>query len=235
MRLVEFSANALRVSRAKTAKSLRYVAHPGGLRLLIQVWGLSLLARAKRRLNPRVTYIGVTGSCGKTTTAKLIDTVLARAGECQSNIDQNGVLSVARGVLAIRRSTKYSVHEICGARPGKITTQTRLLRPQIGVITTVGSDHYRKYRSLEATAKEKGVLAEVVPSDGTVILNADDPRVRAMAARCRGRVVTYGLSPDADIRGTAIKACASRASWLARIGPHRFWPLSPVVWFAASI
>ena len=108
MRLVEFSANALRVSRAKTAKSLRYVAHPGGLRLLIQVWGLSLLAMAKRRLNPRVTYIGVTGSCGKTTTAKLIDTVLARAGECQSNIDQNGVLSVARGVLAIRRSAGHN-------------------------------------------------------------------------------------------------------------------------------
>ena len=74
------------------------------------------------------------------------------------------------------------------------------------MITTVGSDHYRKYRSLEATAKEKGILAEVVPSDGTVILNADDPRVRAMAARCRGRVVTYGLSPDADIRGTQVSS-----------------------------
>jgi len=206
MRLVELSAKALRVSRAKTAKLLRYVTHPGGLRLLIKVRGLSLLAMAKRGLNPRVTYIGVTGSCGKTTTAKLISTVLARAGECQSNIDQNGVLSVARGVLAIRRSTKYSVHEICGARPGKIRTQTRVLRPQIGVITTVGSDHYRKYRSLEATAKEKGILAEVVPSDGTVILNADDPRVGAMAARCRGRIVTYGLSPDADIRGTQVSS-----------------------------
>ena len=74
------------------------------------------------------------------------------------------------------------------------------------MITTVGSDHYRKYRSLEATAKEKGILAEVVPSDGTVILNADDPHVRAMAARCRGRVVTYGLSPDADIRGTQVSS-----------------------------
>ena len=142
MRLVELSANALRVSRAKTAKTLRYVAHPGGLRLLIQVWGLSLLAMAKRRLNPRVTYIGVTGSCGKTTTAKLIDTVLARAGECQSNIDQNGVLSVARGVLAIRRSTKYSVHEICGARPGKIRTQTRT--PE----TSDRRDHDRRERPL---------------------------------------------------------------------------------------
>ena len=206
MRLVELSANALRVSRAKAAKLLRYVTHPGGLRLRIRVWTLSLLAMAKRGLNPRVTYIGVTGSCGKTTTAKLIGTVLARAGECQANIDQNGVLSVARGVLAIGRSTKYSVHEICGAKPGKIRRQTRVLRPQIGVITMVGGDHHKTYRTLEATAKEKGTLAEAVPPHGTVILNADDPNVRAMRPRCRGRVVTYGLSPDADIRGMDVSS-----------------------------
>ncbi len=206
MRLVELSANALRVSRAKTAKWLRYATHRGELRRRIKVWTLSLLAMAKRGLNPRVMYVGVTGSCGKTTTAKLIGAVLARAGECQTNIDQNGVLSVAQGILAIERSTKYSVHEICGAKPGKIRRQTRVLRPQIGVITTVGGDHYRAYRTLEATAQEKGILAEAVPDDGTVILNADDPRVRAMAARCRGRVLTYGLSPDADIRGTQVSS-----------------------------
>ncbi len=206
MRPVEFSANALRVSRGKTAKFARYVVHPGGLRLRIQVWTLSLLAMAKRAFNPRVTYIGVTGSCGKTTTAKLIGTVLASAGECHTNIDENGVLSVARGVLATRRSTKYSVHEICGAKPGKIHRQTRILRPQIGVITTVGRDHYKAYRTLAATAKEKGVLAEAVPRDGTVILNADDPNVRDMRPRCRGRVVTYGLSPDADVRGMDVSS-----------------------------
>ena len=142
MRLVELSANALRVSRAKTAKLLRYLTHPGGLRLRVGTWTLSLLAVAKRGLNPRVTYIGVTGSCGKTTTAKLIGAVLATAGECQPNIDQNGVLSVARGVLAIRRSTKYSVHEICGARPGKIRTQTR--SPE----TSDRRDHDRRERPL---------------------------------------------------------------------------------------
>ena len=116
MRLVELLANALRGSRARTAKGCERLA---SRRTLCSRCGLSLLAMAKRGLNPRVTYIGVTGSCGKTTTAKLIDTVLARAGECQSNIDQNGVLSVPRGVLAIRRSTKYSVHEISAPGPAR--------------------------------------------------------------------------------------------------------------------
>ena len=206
LRVVKRLANALRVSRSKSAKLLRYVTHPGGLRLRIEIWTLSLLAMAKRALNPQVTYVGVTGSAGKTTTAKLIGAVLATAGECRVNIDQNGARSIARSVLSVGPRTKFSVQEVCGARPGKIRTQTRVLRPQIGVITTVGDDHYRKYRSLEATAKEKGMLAEAVPSDGTAILNADDPHVRAMAARCRGRVVTYGLSPDADIRGTQVSS-----------------------------
>jgi UDP-N-acetylmuramoyl-tripeptide--D-alanyl-D-alanine ligase len=164
------------------------------------------LGAAKRSLNPQVTYIGVTGSAGKTTTAKLIGAVLAAAGECKVNVEQNGVRSIARSVLSIGPSTNYSVQEVCGAKPGKIRAQTRAFSPQIGVVTTVGSDHYRKYRSLEATAKEKGVLVEGLPRRGTAILNADDPHVRAMAERCRGRVVTYGLSPDADVRGIVVSS-----------------------------
>jgi UDP-N-acetylmuramoyl-tripeptide--D-alanyl-D-alanine ligase len=221
LRLVKRLANALRVSRAKSAKLLRYVTHTGGLRLRAEIWTLSQLGMAKRALNPQVTYVGVTGSAGKTTTAKLIGAVLATAGECRVNIDQNGVHSIARSVLTIGPLTKFSVQEVCGARPGKIRTQTKVLRPQIGVITTVGSDHYRKYRSLEATAKEKGMLAEAVPSDGTVLLNADDPHVRAMAARCRGRVVTYGISPDADIRGTQISSAWPDRLALTVVYGHR--------------
>ena len=112
MRLVELSANALRVSRAKSAKLLRYVAHPGGLRLLIQMWALSLLAMAKRALNPRVTYIGVTGSAGKTTTAKLIGTVLATAGECRVEYRSEWRAALSPGASCrFGRWTKFSVHE----------------------------------------------------------------------------------------------------------------------------
>jgi UDP-N-acetylmuramoyl-tripeptide--D-alanyl-D-alanine ligase len=55
----------------------------------------------------------------------------------------------------------------------------RLLRPTVGVVTTVGRDHFESYRSLEATAREKGQLLERLPRSGVAILNADNPYVLA--------------------------------------------------------
>ena len=53
----------------------------------------------------------------------------------------------------------------------------RLLSPQIGIVTTIGDDHYTAFRTREATALEKGKLC--LSPEGTAILNADDPLVRA--------------------------------------------------------
>lgn len=194
-RLAGLPAKAARVACKEAAKLTRNVREP------VRRWSLVSTAMAKRFLNSQVTFVGVTGSCGKTTTTALVGAVLSAAGECRIGSDQNHVEDVSRTVLSIGTSTKYCVQEVCGSRPGKIRTQTRVLRPQIGVITTIGGDHYTRYRTLEATAKEKGHLAEALPAHGTLILNADDPNVLAIAPRTRARVVTYGLSPDADVRG----------------------------------
>jgi UDP-N-acetylmuramoyl-tripeptide--D-alanyl-D-alanine ligase len=79
-----------------------------------------------------------------------------------------------------------------------------MLRPQIGVVTTVGGDHYKAYRSLEAVAEEKGKLVQDLPRRGVAILNADDAYVRAMAACTRARVVTYGRFPGVDVRAIEV-------------------------------
>jgi UDP-N-acetylmuramoyl-tripeptide--D-alanyl-D-alanine ligase len=161
--------------------------------------GLAMLRRATMS---QVTYVGVTGSCGKTTTAKLIATIFHSVGKCQVH---NVPGAVASHLLAMPRSIKFLVEEIY-AWPATLRAQTRLLRPQIGVVTTIGSDHYKRFRSLEATAREKGKLVEYLPARGAAILNADDPHVCAMAQRTRARVITYGRSPDAEVRGTDISS-----------------------------
>jgi len=166
----------------------------------------------RRLTRPQVTYVGVTGSCGKTTTTELIGAVLSSAGECRTGTGRNGLGGVVLNVLSVGVATKFCAQEVSGSSPGRIKPQARLLRPQIGVVTTVGSDHYKTFRSLEATAIEKGRLAESLPEDGVAILNADDPHVLAMATRTRARVVTYGLSPEAEIRGADM-----RSAWPDRL------------------
>jgi UDP-N-acetylmuramoyl-tripeptide--D-alanyl-D-alanine ligase len=167
-------------------------------------WGAPWIAVVKRATMRRVTFVAVTGSCGKTTTAYLVGAVLGTAGPCRVGIGNNSREALAKNILAADARTRFLVHEISGSRPGRVTTQVRLLRPTIGILTTIGTDHYKAFRSLEATAEEKGKLVETLPPTGVAILNADDPHVRAMTARTTARVITYGLSPDADVRATQV-------------------------------
>ena len=134
--------------------------------------------------------------------------------------------------------------------PSKIKEHARILRPRIGVVTNVGQDHYKNYRTLEATALEKGRLIEWLPREGVSILNADDPRLLAMACRTAARVMTYGKSPDADLRATDISgASPDRLSltvvhgnerlrlhtrFLRRLLDDRSWPRSRAASPAAS-
>jgi UDP-N-acetylmuramoyl-tripeptide--D-alanyl-D-alanine ligase len=166
-------------------------------------------ARGRRAALKDATVIGVTGSCGKSTTTALIGAILAKIGACQTYINQGGGgrntdIRVRRAMLSLNPANRYYVYEACTTGPGTIARQLEIVRPQIGVVTNVGTDHRKAFRTLEATAREKATLVDVLPPDGMAILNADDPHVAAMTARTKARVVTYGLSSSAEIRGSNV-------------------------------
>jgi UDP-N-acetylmuramyl pentapeptide synthase len=58
---------------------------------------------------------------------------------------------------------------------------------------------HERLGGLDGVARAKAELVDALPADGSAVLNADDPRVAAMAARARGRVLTFGRSPSADV------------------------------------
>jgi UDP-N-acetylmuramoyl-tripeptide--D-alanyl-D-alanine ligase len=113
---------------------------------------------------------------------------------------------VIRNVLSVNASTKFCVQEISGSRPGRIARHFKVLQPVIGIVTTIGSDHYKNYRSLEATAREKGQLVALLPRRGIAILNADDPHVLGLASSTSARVLTFGRSLDANVRATEVSS-----------------------------
>jgi UDP-N-acetylmuramoyl-tripeptide--D-alanyl-D-alanine ligase len=65
------------------------------------------------------------------------------------------------------------------------------------VVLNVGHAHAGEFGGLDLVARAKGELVEALPADGVAILNADDPRVLAMAARTQARVVTFTANPHA--------------------------------------
>ncbi len=161
---------------------------------------LSHVARVRRMTLRHTTFVGITGSCGKTTCTELTHAILTKAGNSVIGDRNNRERATARAVLALSSDVKFCVRELSGEAPGKIAEHVFALRPDIGIVTMVGGDHYKAFRTLDETAKEKGRLVEGLPSNGTAILNADDPLVLAMASRTRARILTFGVSPDADVR-----------------------------------
>jgi len=175
-------------------------------RVIRRFWRLKFwYARLRRLALTKTTFIAVTGSCGKTLTTNLTGAIVATDGASYLGIDANHVTRSVRAVLSAGSSTKYVVQEVAANRL-EIADHVRVLRPHIAIVTTIGSDHYRIFRSLEAAAKEKGKLVEKLPRRGTAILNADDPHVRAMAERTRAKALMFGCSPEADIRAVEVSS-----------------------------
>ena len=194
-------------SAAKPLKRLRRkLEQPDRILGRVRNRVMPLRSMLRRLRLPNIRYVGVTGSCGKTTTAKLIGAVLSTDGPCYVGAGYEGVGTTTPDLTGLPADSKFCVHELYGTRPGRLKPALRILHPQIGVVTTVGNDHYKNFRTLEATALEKGKLVESLPPHGTAILNVDDPHVRPMAARTHARVMTFGCAADADVRATDIQS-----------------------------
>lgn len=176
-------------------------------------------ARAWRRVLRATRFIGITGSAGKTTTKELLHAVLAGSGRAVRNDDSNNQLySIARTLIGTGPATRFVVQEVGASRPGTFEPMLALLRPDVGLVTNVGTDHFKSFRSREGVAAEKCKLIAALPEDGIAVLNADDDHVMGMADCSRARVVTFGTGSSADLRGTRI-----RSAWPDRLSLEVRW------------
>ncbi|WP_216897234.1 UDP-N-acetylmuramoyl-tripeptide--D-alanyl-D-alanine ligase [Nocardia alni] len=169
---------------------------------------LADLARAsvRRLVAGGLTVVGVTGSSGKTSTKDLLAAVLAPLGPVVAPPESfNNELGHPWTALRADAGTRFLVLEFSARGPGHIKALTEIAPPSISVVLNVGTAHLGEFGSREAIAQAKGELVEALSSTGVAVLNADDPRVAAMAARTSGRVVTVGQSENADARAVDVQ------------------------------
>ena len=157
------------------------------------------LASAWRRGPVRRTrLVAVVGSYGKTTTARAVAAAVGSGREMGIASNQFGFL--AARVLAIRPGQPRAVVEAGINGPGQMEAYAGMLRPDVAVVTSVGTEHRGSLGTLERTAEEKGAMVRSLTAEGTAGLNGDDPRVARMAEGCAGRVVTFGFGTGCDVR-----------------------------------
>ena len=148
-----------------------------------------------------LTVVGITGSQGKTSTKDLLAAVLdAAAPTVATRGSFNNELGMPLTALRVEQDTRYLVLEMGARGKGHIAELAALVAPDVSVVLNVGQAHLGEFGSREAIAEAKGELVEALASEGTAVLNADDDRVAAMAARTSGQVRTFGRERPADVR-----------------------------------
>lgn len=164
----------------------------------------ALARHVVRRLG--ATLVALTGSAGKTSTKDLIAQVLQRkAPTVWTPGSFNNEIGLPLTALSATDETRFLVLEMGARGIGHIRYLTDLTPPKIGLVLNVGTAHIGEFGGREQIAQAKGEIVEGLPEDGTAVLNADDPLVRAMASRTKAKVILFGESDEADVRAENVR------------------------------
>ena len=186
----------------------------------------ALAANYRRSLALKV--LAITGSNGKTSTKDFAASVLARrfrVTKTEGNF--NNHVGLPRTIMEAISEDEVAVWEIGMNHPGEIAALSKIAAPDAAIITNIGVAHIEFMGSREAIAAEKGALAEAIETQGTVILNADDPFSEGIAARTRAKVVSAGTREGA-VRAIEIRQSADGSEFTIVEGAHRCRAQLPV-------
>jgi cyanophycin synthetase len=160
----------------------------------------------------RIPIVAVTGTNGKTTTARMISHIFKGMGRKVGMTSTDGVVIDERLVIRADASgpksarmvlqnprVDFAVFEV--ARGGILREGLGYERNDVAVVLNVQPDHLglRGIDTVEQLADVKAVLVEAVPRDGHAVLNADDPLVREMRRRCSGQVVWFSMAEHGSV------------------------------------
>jgi len=163
----------------------------------------SLAAWHRGRISAPV--LGITGSCGKTTTKNVVLELLAdRLAVVGSPNSFNNDIGVPHTLFLADEGSQAVVVEMGTNHPGEIAALCRTARPTAGIITCVGASHLEGLGSVEGVAREKAALVEALPEDGFCVLNADCQWTAPMRRLTRARVITFSVEGDGDLNATAV-------------------------------
>jgi UDP-N-acetylmuramoyl-tripeptide--D-alanyl-D-alanine ligase len=167
---------------------------------------LQRIARhVRRRSGARV--VAITGSIGKTTTKELTAALLATRYEVFRNRGNlNNHIGLPLSLLELGHGPDVAVVELGMNHAGEIRTLVEIAEPDVRVWTNVAAVHAAFFSSLDAIADAKAEICEGAGADTELIVNAADPLVMARAVGFPGRVTTFGVGVDADVRADAVRS-----------------------------
>lgn len=177
------------------------------------------LANLWRRRHP-IPVIAVVGSNGKTTTKEMVAGILERKGTVLKNPGNlNNLIGLPLSLLKMNANDRVAVIEMGMNRAGEILRLTRIAEPDLGIVTNIGPVHLEGVGSIEGVMRAKGELLEGMGAHGSLIFNADDPRVVELSTGFKGEKISFGITNPADWRGTKLSTRDARGVSFQLTGP----------------
>jgi UDP-N-acetylmuramate--alanine ligase len=165
-------------------------AHKRGIPVIPRAEMLAELMRMKRG-------IAVGGAHGKTTTTWLVGLVMASAG-------LDPTIIVGGRLKAIGTNAKLGGGNYIVAEADESDGSFLRLSPTLAVITTIDEEHLDHYSGIDAIKESFVEFANKVPFYGAAIVCLDEENIQSVIPRIERRVITYGFSQQADVRGTDV-------------------------------
>lgn len=164
---------------------------------------VKLAGQRLKELNPLV--VGVAGSYGKTSTKYYIDVLLGeKHNVIKSPGNYNTLLGITRVVNdMLKPEHKIFIAEMGAYKRGEVKEIADLVHPKIGIITSIGPEHFERFLTMENIEQTNYELIAALPADGLAVFNGDNEHCRKLAAGTRHtRVALYSLenqTQDADL------------------------------------
>ena len=234
----DFLEEAAEKAVAVVVEAGRTPSTPGKCALLVVAdtrKALGQLAGEYRKdFAPRM--VAVCGSNGKTTTKEIVAAVLRqRLGTLSSQASFNNNIGVPVTLLKLDKSHGAAVLEAGTNHPGELAPLIEMIRPEYGIITSIGREHLQFFGDLEGVVREEGWLAELLPQSGNLLLDGDNVWSERLRERTRASVTLVGWGEQngwrvrgfrQDRQGISFRVNAPRAEFngeyrLGLLGRHQ--------------
>lgn len=143
--------------------------------------------------------IGITGSNGKTTTKELLVHILEGAFQISyTQGNYNSTIGAPMSIFSIKGSDELFIAEIGTNNIGEIEYISKIVQPNMAVITNIAESHLLNLHSLEGVYKEKENIFKSLPIGGKAFINMDDPFLSSTESDNRYTSIYYGFSENLD-------------------------------------
>ena len=205
-----FAAEAIKKGaiRSIVSKKIKKLSNNKIIKVKNTFSSLNNLAKVTRD-NSSAEIIGITGSVGKTTLKNLISFSLKNYGKVyHSPHSYNNKFGVPLSLSNLKNNINYGVFEIGMDKKGEIDNLSKIVKPEIAIITNISEAHFKNFNTLKDIAKAKSEIINNISKDGNLILNKDDKFFSFLSNKAKENeinITSFSIKKKSDIYFMDIK------------------------------